>query len=134
MSDVAKLVSEGALALRRGVSTVRIVELKEFVKRLLEVKKAGLDPALLGAPEFDDSARVAIQGSIASVRDMSGNVGINWSFVSIGGDYSKKEAQTATLNLEMAFRSSGAPNIEQLQKLEEDNLNKLLTLLESFGA
>lgn len=123
------MVTDGALALRKGVSNVRITEYKEYLANLIQAKEAGIDPALVQWPLMTDRAKVGIDGSVSLKSNVGAEAGIAFSFLTAKGSYGRASAEAARLALEMEFMSSGAPDFERLQVLSVDELRKLIEVL-----
>ena len=129
-SDITKLMNEGLVAMRESVGNQRLKEYAAYVQNLIQAKEAGIDPSLIQFPMMTDRVRQGIDAAFAMKSDLSGEGGIEFSFIKLGGSYGKEQQESGRLKIDMEFMSVGAPDFVALQELSVDDLKKLLEVVE----
>lgn len=130
MKKLGEVITDIMLETRKGVSLVRLKEMKEYVSALIAAKEAELDPTLVPQPMFAERATIRSRVALAAHTTATGEGRLAFEFVAIGGRYGREEREAAQVDTLMEFRSVDEPKYGSLAELPVDDLKKLLTAVE----
>ena len=118
------------MGIREGVGKARTEEFNAYISKIIEAKESGLNVELIQSPMLMDRVSQGIEAGLSATSKGGIEGGIEWSMISLKGNYSKENQEAIKVRVSMDFASAGAPDLSILKSLSVDELKTLMEVVE----
>lgn len=131
--QITEITLDCMLGIRAGVGQCRVEEFNSYLNALIMAKEAGIDPETLQWPMLSDRVKQLVDAALSAKTNKNVSGGLEWHFIRLGGSYDDESSEGLRLQVEMEFKSSGAPDFELIRAMSVEEIKKLQSVVTSIG-
>ena len=116
------------LATREGMEETRRKTFSLYIEKLIEAKKADINPECADLPLLIENLRISNKVAIGAKEDVTAEGGIVLSLFTFAAGYSKMEQVAMELDVEMEAKTGGAVRLDLANDMSIEKLETLLAI------